>query len=741
MNIKNRTWQIWVDTGGTFTDCLALDPAGRLHRAKVLSNSALRGTVLEKLDDYTSRIQQQWHAPDDFVTGFRFQILSDKPDGANIVAGFDPANSILTLKNAITKEIRKDAAFEVQSPEEAPVLAARLVTGTSAGELLPALEMRLASTRGTNALLERRGAPTALFITQGFGDLLLIGTQQRPDLFALEIKKPPPFYQTVVEVPERLDAGGNVLIALKIEKLKNEIARIRSQGIRLAAIAFMHSYLNPQHELLLAKYLAKSGFEHISCSSTLAPFIKILPRAETTVIDAYLGPVIHAYLAKVKKSVSNGSLHIMTSAGGLVQSKDFHAKDSLLSGPAGGVVGAAYSARCSGFEKIIAFDMGGTSTDACRFDGDFEYVFEHTVGDAHLVAPALAIESVAAGGGSICWFDGHRLRVGPESAGANPGPACYGAGGPLTITDVNLLLGRLQPDRFEIPINPDLAKRASQNIIYDLEKKTGEKAEKEAMLSGFLEIANERMADAIRSISIRRGYDPAEYALLAFGGAGGQHACAIAELLDIKTVIVPPDASLLSALGIGHARIERFVSRQILQPYDKMHHKLDEVIQELTGQAIASVAKEGVHKNEIEIRRKIIHLRFSGQESSLAIDIDASQSTKNHFLEKYRFVYGYVPDDRPVEVESLRVIASEKEQFAVASREVLLSHNISAGESQRAYFGQGWQEIPVFRREELSAGARFDGPALVFENHSAVVVYPKWLASVDSAGAIVLARK
>ncbi|MFQ5631191.1 MAG: hydantoinase/oxoprolinase family protein [bacterium] len=734
------SWQIWIDTGGTFTDCIALDPAGKIHRAKVLSNSALRGKIIKKRDAQTLQIQEQWQAPESFVKGFAFRLLSTEKYDRCIVTGYDSANAILTIDHAITSEIPPNAAFEVQSPDEAPVLAARLVAGTPAHAPLPALEMRLATTRGTNALLERRGAPTALFITEGFGDLLLIGTQQRPDLFALEIKKPAPFYEAVIEAPERLDASGNVLTPINLEKIRGPIEKILSNGVDSAAIALMHSYLNPIHEHILADYLLAAGFRHVSRSSQLAPFIKILPRATTTVIDAYLGPVINKYLANVQQAISKGRLHVMTSAGGLVQPQDYHAKDSLLSGPAGGVVGAALSARQSGFEKIIAFDMGGTSTDACRFDGDYEYVFEHTVGDAHIVAPALAIESVAAGGGSICWFDGHRLRVGPESAGAHPGPACYGAGGPLTMTDVNLLLRRLDQSQFEIPINRALAESALQKIIDDLIEKTGETTERHALLSGFLEIANERMADAIRSISIRKGYDPTDYALLAFGGAGGQHACAIAELLDIQTVIIPPDASLLSALGIGRARIERFVNRQILQLLETIDSGLESWLQDLAEKAFAEVAKEGIPKNEIEIRRQIIHLRFLGQETSLAIDFESTHSLENDFKEKYRAVYGYIPDDRPIEVESLRVIASEKDRIEVTSNKKPRLHSISAGDSQRAYLGQGWREIPVFRREKLSAGAQFDGPALVFESHSAMVVYPGWHASLDGASALILQK-
>ena len=307
----------------------------------------------------------------------------------------------------------------------------------------------------------------------------------------------------------------------------------------------------------------------MSCSSDLAPFIRLLPRAETAVVDAYLGPVLHGYLRGVRDALGGGRLHVMTSAGGLARPEDFRPKDSLLSGPAGGVAGAALAGRRSGMERVIAFDMGGTSTDVARWAGDFEYVWEHEVGGAHLVAPALAIESVAAGGGSVCAFDAQGLRVGPESAGASPGPACYGAGGPLTVTDVNLLLGRLDPARFGIPVDPAPAEAALEALRRELRERTGEDAGREPLLAGFLEIADERMADAIRGISLRRGYDPAEHALVAFGGAGGQHACGVAARLGIRHVLVPPDAGLLSALGIGHAPLERFAERQVLRPLDE----------------------------------------------------------------------------------------------------------------------------------------------------------------------------
>lgn len=735
-----NSWRIWVDTGGTFTDCLAYSPNGSLLRAKVLSSSALRGRIVEQLDDRTLRIDEQWHAPENFIKGFRFRLL-DQIDSADLhVEQFLPDKNLLTLSAPLLQAAALNAAFEVQSAEEAPILAARLVTGTPANVPLPAIEMRLATTRGTNALLERNGARTALFITEGFADLLRIGTQQRPELFALEIHKPEPYYHSVVEVPERLDAHGRIIRALELKNVTSQMPALRQQGVTSVAIALMHSYLNPSHEKQLAAALEQAGFEFITCSSAIAPFIKILPRAETTVINAYLGPVIHRYLANVQKAIQQGTLHVMTSAGGLVQPHNYQAKDSLLSGPAGGVVGAARSAQRSGSEQIIAFDMGGTSTDACRFDGDFEYVFEHQVGDAHLVAPALAIESVAAGGGSICWFDGQRTRVGPESAGAIPGPACYGAGGPLSITDVNLLLGHLQAEQFEIPINIQHAEAATQKLLQKIHARTGSALQKEALLTGFLAIANERMADAIRSISVRQGYNPSEYALLAFGGAGGQHACAIADLLDMATIIFPTDASLLSAYGIGQARIERFATRQVLQSLSTCQPHLRQWCDQLAEEAAASVMNEGIAPSEIELRRTIIHVRFTGQESSIAIDIDDFDSIQRFFLRKYQSIYGYLPETRQIEVESLRVIVSQKQPEPPSVTKSVEEKDASAAGQQTAFFDNGWQTVPVYHRQNLNAGAFLAGPALVFEQHSTLVVAPGWRVHIDAAGSIILKK-
>jgi 5-oxoprolinase (ATP-hydrolysing) len=756
-------WRVFIDTGGTFTDCLAVDPEGELHRAKVLSTSALRARLGEARREQTDRVRLEPApaVPPDFFRGFSFHLLDGGGEGdAPSVTAYDPSSGLLTLDRPLsTTPILPGARCELRSTEEAPLLAARLVTGTPPGEPLPEMSMRLATTRGTNALLERKGARTALFITRGFADLLRIGTQQRPDLFALHIEKPEPLYDAVVEVPERLAADGSVLIPLDdaaLDHLSSEAARLLAGGFEAAAVAFLHSYRNPVHERAVGDLLRRAGFPHVSLSAALAPLIKILPRAETAVVDAYLSKPIAGYLARVAAALPAGALHVMTSAGGLVRAAAFRAKDSLLSGPAGGVVGAAGAGRRSGLSRVIAFDMGGTSTDVARYDGDFEYLFEHRVGDAHLVAPALAVESVAAGGGSVCRYDGFQLKVGPESTGASPGPACYGAGGPLTLTDVNLLLGRLDPERFEIPIDPAAAEGALRGLRETIaEAEGGDAPEAEALLEGLLDIADERMADAIRRISLARGYDPADYALVAFGGAGAQHACAVASRLGIRQVLVPEDAGLLSAAGLAAAVVERFEERQVLLPVAQVRDEIETWMEELGRTAAAAVVVEGIAAADVSVRRRLLDLRFTGQEGTIAVEWTAGTAVEEAFAAAYRTLYGYTPEGRPVEVVALRAIASsrpaplgglaaESPSEASETSETLETSETSEAilsvpsAHRRACFSGHFREVPVYERERLAHGARFDGPALVFERHSATVVAAGWTGRVDGAGALLL---
>ncbi len=504
----------------------------------------------------------------------------------------------------------------------------------------------------------------------------------------------------------------------------------------------MHSYRNRNHEKRVRDFLLERGFEHVSCSSELAPAIRILPRAETAVVNASLAPVVETYLQRVAGAMEGAGLHVMSSAGGLSRPADYHPKDSLLSGPAGGVVGAAHAGRQAGFDKILSFDMGGTSTDVARFDGDYEYVFEHRIAEADLVAPALAIESVAAGGSSICWFDGDRLRVGPRSAGADPGPACYGAGGPLTLTDVNLLLGRIEPSLFQIPIDGKAAEAALRALQKQLEN-AGRPGGRLDLLSGLVAIADERMADATRQVSLRRGYDPSEYTLVAFGGAGPQHACGVATRLGVGRVVVPPDTGLLSADGLGRAVMERFAFRQVLEQLEDCRSQVPEMVLRLEDEAGQALAAEGVHRDKMEIRRRIAELRFSGQDSSLEVEMKGNGLTAGPFLAKYRGRYGHLPEGREVELVSLKVVAAEKRPAGPKpppAAETEPEPPVPAG-SHPGWYGGGERTAALFHRAGLTAGQTINGPALVLEPHSVTVVDAGWTGAVHSCGALVLERR
>lgn len=723
-------WAIRVDTGGTFTDCLAVDPAGRQHRTKVLSHSALRGRVID-IDARRLRYDASWRVADGFLVGYQFRQLGS--DVSTLVTAC--ADGELTLEDALALSPR--SAFEVFSGEEAPVLAARLVTGTALHEALPDMELRLATTRGTNALLERKGVPTALFVTAGFTDLLRIGDQQRTDLFALEARGPEPLTQDVVEVDERLDARGQVVRSLQLDGLRERAVQLLERGVRAAAVALLHSTRNPEHEQRVSDLLRDVGFDMVAPSAALAPFIKILPRAQTAVVEACLGPIIDGYLDRVSQHV-DGSVYALTSAGGLVPRRQYHAKDSLLSGPAGGVAGAAAAGRASGEPRVLTFDMGGTSTDVARYDGDFDYRFEHRVGDAHLVAPALAIETVAAGGGSICRYAAGRLTVGPESAGADPGPACYGADGPLTVTDVNLLLGRLDADRFGIPIDQDAASVRLAELRAAMAG-AGESVTDEQILEGLAQIADERMAAAIRQVSVAQGFDPSEYGLVAFGGAGAQHACGVADCLGIDRVIVPVDASLLSAHGLGAAVIERFAERQILRPLAAVESDVAGWLGELADEAQQRVL-EDAGEQPVDIRRRLASLRFAGQDAALTVDVAEGADLSHLFAAAYQSVYGHQPtSDRPIEVESLRVVASTQSPPS-PDGDNGPSGPSGGPDQRRVWTAQGWRSVDVWHRQDLRPDEPIDGPALVFEAHSTCWVADGWRLHIDEARALCLRR-
>ncbi len=729
-------WQVWVDTGGTFTDCLARDPAGRLLRAKVPSHGCLRRRA--RPGQRPGEVELAASAePAGLFIGCGLRRLGTEV--AAEIVGHEPGGR-LRLRADLAPRLAGEEICEVVFEEEAPVVAARLVTGTPRREPLPPMAVRLATTRGTNALLERRGAPVALFVTAGFADLLAIGSQQREELFTLRPSRPVPLYAAVVEVPGRLDAEGRELEPIALDLVRPAAAAILAQGVRAAAVAFLHSYRNPEHENACARLLLELGFDYVARSSELAPRIQIVPRAETAVVDAYLNEVVRGYLERVEKAFGAGTLQVMSSAGGLASANAFRAKDSVLSGPAGGLVGAAAAGAASGHRTLLAFDMGGTSTDVSRWSGEFEYRFETRVAGTRLYGPALAIETVAAGGGSICSFDGSQLRVGPESAGAEPGPACYGAGGPLTLTDVNLLLGLLAPERFGIPLEPAAAAARAGELSARVRAAGGQRLAREELLAGLRRIADERMAEAMRRVSIRRGYLPADHALLSFGGAGGQHACALAELLDIRTVLVPAEAGLLSALGLGAARLERFAERQVLALLADVVDQVPGWLEGLAEVAGGRLLAEGCRPHELVPRRAVASLRLVGQESTLEIEVGGpGADLETSFRARYRELYGYAAAERPLELEALRVIvatgAPSAPPVAVPPvRRAALAHR------RRAWLAGTWREVPAFDRESLAPGDELDGPALIFEAHSATVVETGWCARVDGAAALVLTR-
>lgn len=698
-------FQLRVDTGGTFTDCWGLapdDPSPRL--AKVLSSGRLRVAVREWVGPRELRLDlpPAWQVADTFFTGYKLESVGHSA----LVLSFAVEDSRLVL----SREIPQSESVDLFTREEAPILGARLLTGTPLDRPLPPLDFRLATTRGTNALLERKGAPVAFFVTEGFADLLVIRDQRRPDLFALEHERPDPLYDRVTEVRERLDASGRVLVPLEFDESPARAAL--AAGIRCAAVACLHSYREPAHELALRERLLALGFDHVSLSSSLAPLIRIVPRAETAVVNAALHPVMQDFVDHHGTRLDGESrLLLMTSAGGLEPPEQFRPKDSLLSGPAGGVSGAAAIAEELGFSKVITFDMGGTSTDVARYDHGFQYQFEQHVGDARILSPALRIETVAAGGGSICRWENGGLRVGPESAGASPGPACYGQGGPLTITDANLLLGRIDPETFGIPLTA-ASLAAARDAAIDLQQSAGHGGGEPdpAFLSGLLDLAVAQMADAIRTISVREGADPSDYALLAFGGAGPLHACAIADQLGIDTLIIPAEAGLLSAYGLECAGMEAFAEGQLDAPVDDP--TLEDRFAKLEQEALTKLPSPD---QSARIIRRLAELRLTGQDATLTLEIAPDTDLASAFLARYRATFGYdAPAGRRIEVVSYRAVAG------------------TGRKSGRHESGETFASLP--------RGETFAGPRLIPDAFSTLYLAAGWTARVETNGSLVARR-
>lgn len=722
-------WRIWVDTGGTFTDALGCSPDGKWVRTKLLSSSTFRLPVAERVSSTVLRIETDL-LPDGFLGGFHCLDLHGQP--GHEVEWHE--NNQVGFRTGLPVEFGQPGTVcSFVSREEAPVLAARLLMGIAPPNPLPPVILHMATTRTTNALLTDHGAPTAFFVTAGLEDLLRIENQQRPSLFEPGLAPPPPLPRWMVGIGERLDASGNVLRAPDLEEVRRTARRLLREGAETAAVALLHSHVNPRHEQKVAEVLREEGFGTVSCSADLAPFIRILPRAQTAVVNAYTTPVLQEYLDNIRTTLKEGTIRIMTSAGGLVSEKAFRPVDSLLSGPAGGVVGAGAVARSAGFEEILAFDMGGTSTDVSRPSIPADYQFQHQVGRARLMTPCLRIETVAAGGGSICWFDGQAPRVGPESAGADPGPACYGGGGPLTVTDVNLLLGRMIPETFHLPVDLPAARGRLRELQQEISSALGREIDEVELLEGWLRIADERMGAAIREVSVRQGHDPSTHVLVAFGGAGGQHGCRIAELLEMRCVLHPAQAGVLSAVGLKHASVERFAEKEIREPFHEISPEISTLLDNLKDRALEALRSENVE--EPFQTETFAELRLRGQVEALKIAFEDPEQLPERFQTAYQDQFGYQPDPARLELGSLRVVASsappppDPETFEAEVEP-------DSAQTHRVCFEGRWRDAAVYHREKLQPGAVLHGPALVQDAFATAVLPPGWQAVMGSQGSL-----
>ena len=746
--------QVWVDVGGTFTDCFVTDDVsggGRRRCVKVLSSGRVRARVTKLVSteqllidcsdhDVVAHVKDFWIGADVSSIHGRGspasigRISHQSSDGDFVVR--------LSRENAL---IQAGDLVEIDPRLEAPVLATRMLLGVPLEEPLPKLDVRLGTTRGTNALLTRSGAHTALLVTRGFGDVLRIGQQDRPDLFALNIRKPNPLAQNVVEVDERLDTKGQVIRPIDEANLYSALLSLRQDGVQSLAICFLHAYVNDVHERVALKLARDAGYVDVSSSSEVAPLIKLGSRAETTTLDAYLNPILHTYVDRVWQQFGGEKscrLRLMTSNGNLVAPTAFRGRDSILSGPAGGVVALGHVASQSDAGAAIGLDMGGTSTDVSRYDGNVGRRQESFVAGVRVMTPMMDIQTVAAGGGSVCDFIDGRLCVGPASAGADPGPACYGRGGPLTVTDVNLLLGRFPAERFPFPLDKSAAQArlaeivsaCSPNLLRTIKatkrSELGAHADDDLVLAeGFLQIAVTHMAEAVRAISTAQGSDVRAMALVGFGGAAGGHLCRVADALGMKRILDHPDASVLSALGMGLAKVGRIVTRGIYRRLDdSLIADLSSVASELQASAFDQLASEK-SSGQQPIFDMQCEVRFVGTESGLAVPMEPIGSMASRFRERYRATFGYDRPDREIEFVSIRCEAT-LESISASQNRAATTPSVNVPSTTRFVSGGCWMEAVVIDRESLAAGDTLKGPALVASDQSTLLVEPGWHGTV-----------
>ncbi|MFE1176490.1 hydantoinase B/oxoprolinase family protein [Streptomyces sp. NPDC058773] len=675
-------WEFWIDRGGTFTDVVGRRPDGRLVTAKLLS-----------------------HHPERY----------------------------------------RDAA----------VAGIRMMLGLGPDEPVPAERVsvvKMGTTVATNALLERTGEPTVLLITAGFRDALRIAYQNRPRIFDRRIVLPEALYERVIEVPERIGAQGGLVRPLDVDEVRRALIRARADGLRSAAVVLLHGYRHADHEKAVADLARRAGFAQVSCSHEVSPLMKLVPRGDTTVVDAYLSPILGRYVDEIAAQLPGIRLMFMQSNGGLRQAAHFRGKDAVLSGPAGGVVGMVRTAAEAGggHDRVIGFDMGGTSTDVSHYAGEFERVFGNEVAGVRMRAPMMNIHTVAAGGGSVLHFDGRRYRVGPDSAGADPGPACYRRGGPLTVTDANVMLGRIQPAHFpavfgpdgDRPLDDELVRTRFAELAERAAAETGDDRGPEEVAAGFLDIAVLNMANAVKKISVQRGRDITRYALTSFGGAGGQHACAVADALGIDTVLVPPLAGVLSAYGIGVADAtamrEQAVEAEFTDP--AALGRVQEVCDGLADQTRRELLDDGVPEASVTTRARVL-IRYAGTDSTIGVPLADADTMTAEFVRAHRERYAFTMD-KPLVAEAVSVEAlgaaggAGDYETQPGDRE----GELAPAATVRMYTGGRWQDTGLYRRTDLRPGDTLTGPAVIAEEDATTVLDPDWQAAMGDRGHLTLTR-
>jgi len=680
---QQALWQFWIDRGGTFTDIVALTPQGEYRTHKLLSENPER------------------------------------------------------YQDAALQGIRDLLAISSNDPIPAEQIQA----------------VKMGTTVATNALLERKGTPTALLITTGFKDALRIAYQNRPRLFDLNIQLPELLYKLVAEVEERLGANGEIVKALNEQQARVELNDIYASGIRSLAIVLMHGYRYPAHEKRLAEIAAEIGFTQISTSHQVSPLMKLVSRGDTTVVDAYLSPILRHYIDQVAAELGDTQLMFMQSNGGLVSADSFQGKDSILSGPAGGIVGAVKTCQAAGHNNIIGFDMGGTSTDVSHFNGEYERTFNSVVAGVRMRAPMMQIHTVAAGGGSILHFDGNRFRVGPDSAGANPGPACYRRGGPLTITDCNLMLGKLDPEYFpkvfgpnsDLPLDKETVEQQFTTLAEEIKQATGRDMPPTEVAEGFLKIAIDNMANAIKEISTQRGYDISHYSLCSFGGAGGQHACRVADALGMKKVILHPMAGVLSAYGMGLADFRSLHQHSVEAPLDQdLIDSLCPAINKLTEQGQQEITAQGINPEAISsVTRALV--KYHGTDSSLSVLLGNAAETQTHFEEAHRQRYGFTVPEKGLIIESLSIEVigeghNEKESVSPLFEQNISVQNLKAVGSGEIFTGMKSHTAQIYQRDDMLPGNTVSGPAIILESTGTNIIEAGWLAKLSDIGNLELER-